>query len=274
MFETRNWYLSSFAICIVGLAVYSNGFSPEISDPVRALQFAAIDSGSATWGHWGGNPAKYSTWTNHSNRLIPVYTFGITLDGYDGEHSVYRSEEKLKATYGFAPTESLNSTADYFDQTQIYSLQQQAVASGKKYVFLVIFDGMDWQTTHAVQYLAPIARITRASVLEALHLPYIQTARAKGMAQPIVVLRHALPNALLPVVTLIGGQMGFMLAGAVLTETVFAWPGLGRVLLSAMLNRDFAVINSLFLIIAAGVILTNLAVDLLYTFLDPRVRVI
>ncbi len=149
MFETRNWYLSSFAICIVGLAVYSNDFAQEISDPVRALQFAAIDSGSATWGHWGGNPAKYSTWTNHSNRLIPVYTFGITLDGYDGEHSVYRSEEKLKATYGFAPTESLNSTADYFDQTQIYSLQQQAVASGKKYVFLVIFDGMDWQTTHA-----------------------------------------------------------------------------------------------------------------------------
>jgi peptide/nickel transport system permease protein len=125
----------------------------------------------------------------------------------------------------------------------------------------------------SVQYLAPIARITRASVLEVLHMPYIQTAQAKGFSQPIVLLRHALPNALLPVVTLIGGQVGFMLAGAVLTETVFAWPGLGRVLLSAMLNRDFAVINALFLIIATGVILTNLAVDLLYTFLDPRVRV-
>lgn len=125
----------------------------------------------------------------------------------------------------------------------------------------------------ALQYLAPIARLTRATLLEVLSLPYMQAAQAKGFALRYRLLRHALPNALLPVVTLIGGQVGFMLAGAVLTETVFAWPGLGRVLLSAMLNRDFAVINAMFLLISASVVLANLATDLLYTWLDPRVQV-
>ncbi len=149
MFTWKVGCRSVIAMWGVAFGVSGNGFAQEIPDHVRALQFAAIESGSATWGHWGGSPDKYSSWTNHSNRLIPVYTFGMTLDGFDGEHSVYRSEEKLKAIYGFVPTESLNSAAEYFDQTQIYSLQQQAVASGKKYIFLVIFDGMDWQTTHA-----------------------------------------------------------------------------------------------------------------------------
>jgi alkaline phosphatase len=129
----------------------------DVSDPIRQLQFSAIESGTAAWGHWGGKPKVYSHWTSHSNRLIPVYTFGVTLDGIDGESSVYRDPEKLKKVYGFLPTETVNPTADYFDQCQLHELQQQAAAAGKKYIFLVIFDGMDWQTTH----LAATVRLGR-----------------------------------------------------------------------------------------------------------------
>lgn len=127
-------------------------------------------------------------------------------------------------------------------------------------------------TALTVQYVAPIARVTRASLLENLRQAYMQTARAKGLPRRQVLLRHGLRNALLPVVTLIGGQVGFLFTGAVLTETVFAWPGLGRLLLSAMLNRNYAVITALFLLVAVAVILANLLTDLLYLWLDPRIR--
>ncbi len=134
---------------LVSLWTYKRSTAQDVSDPVRQQQFSAIESGTATWGHWGGKPKKYSHWTNHSNRLIPVYTFGVTLDAFDGDRSIYRDPEKLKKVYGFLPTESVNPTAEYMDQCQIHALQRQAALSGKKYIFLVIFDGMDWQTTQA-----------------------------------------------------------------------------------------------------------------------------
>lgn len=124
----------------------------------------------------------------------------------------------------------------------------------------------------SVQYLAPIARVTRASLVEVLGQAFIQTAVSKGLTRRQVLLKHALPNALLPVLTIIGAQVGFMVAGAVLTETVFAWPGLGRLLLSAMLNRDYAIITAMFLLLSLTVILATLVVDLLYALVDPRVR--
>lgn len=123
-----------------------------------------------------------------------------------------------------------------------------------------------------VVYTPPILRVTRASVVESLEAPYIRAARARGQSRRSVLFRHALPNSLLPVVTVIGNQLGFMFAGAVLVETVFAWPGLGRLLLSATLNRDFAVITALLLMISITVILANLLTDLAYAALDPRVR--
>ncbi|MDQ3459859.1 MAG: ABC transporter permease [Deinococcota bacterium] len=123
-----------------------------------------------------------------------------------------------------------------------------------------------------VQYLAPIARVTRASLVEVLGHDFIQTGLSKGLSRRQVLVRHALPNALLPVVTIIGGQVGFMLTGAVLTETVFAWPGLGRLLLSAMLNRDLAIITAMFLLLSVAVIVSTLIVDILYAVLDPRIR--
>ncbi len=123
-----------------------------------------------------------------------------------------------------------------------------------------------------VVYTPPIMRVTRASVLENLGLPFIRAARARGLSRSRVLVRHALPNSMLSIVTVIGAQIGFMFAGAVLVETVFAWPGLGRLLLSAMLNRDYAVITAMLLMLSATIILMNLVTDLTYSLLDPRVR--
>jgi alkaline phosphatase len=118
-------------------------------DAMASLQLHALEKGTATWGHWGSNPDRYIAWSDHSNRLIPVYCFGVSLADYQRENSVYRSESKLMELYGQIPTETANPMADYFDQTNLYDLQRQALQSGKKYLFLMVFDGMDWQTTWA-----------------------------------------------------------------------------------------------------------------------------
>jgi len=127
-------------------------------------------------------------------------------------------------------------------------------------------------TALTVQYLAPIARVARASLIDVLGNDYVRTATAKGLPRRRVLGQHALRNALLPVVTIIGAQVAFMLSGAVLTETVFAWPGLGRLLMSAMLARDLAIVSSMFLFISLAVVLSTIVVDLLYAALDPRIR--
>lgn len=119
---------------------------------------------------------------------------------------------------------------------------------------------------------AIIARMTRSSMLDVLRQDYITTARAKGLPERIVIYRHALRNALIPTVTVVGLQFGYMLAGAVLTETVFSWPGVGRLLVDSILARDFPVVQASLLIIAMIFVLVNLAVDILYAFLDPRIR--
>ena len=115
-------------------------------------------------------------------------------------------------------------------------------------------------------------RLTRTTLREVLVEDFVRTARAKGLPERVVVLRHALRNALLPIVTVIGSETGLLLTGAALTETVFAWPGLGRLLLSATLNRDYPLLMAIFILVAVTVILANLFTDLLYTWLDPRVR--
>lgn len=120
--------------------------------------------------------------------------------------------------------------------------------------------------------LAIIARITRSSLLEVLGLDYVRTARAKGLRERSVVLRHATRNALLPVVTIVGLQLGGLLSGAVLTETVFNLAGVGRTVYEAITGRDYVVIQGFTLIIAFAYIFVNLLVDLSYGFLDPRVR--
>ena len=120
--------------------------------------------------------------------------------------------------------------------------------------------------------MAIIARMTRSSMLDVLREDYIRTATAKGLRERTVLARHALRNALLPVVTIIGLQTGSLLAGAILTETIFSWPGIGKWVYDAILGRDYPVVQGGTLLIAFVFVLANLAVDLSYAFLDPRIQ--
>jgi peptide/nickel transport system permease protein len=120
--------------------------------------------------------------------------------------------------------------------------------------------------------LAIIARITRASLLDVLSLDYIRTARAKGLGERGVVISHGLSNALLPVVTIVGLQLGFLLAGAILTETIFNLTGLGKTLFDAITSRDYIIVQGFTLIVAVSFVFINLLVDISYAFLDPRIR--
>lgn len=120
--------------------------------------------------------------------------------------------------------------------------------------------------------MAVIARMTRSSMLEVMQSDYIRTAKAKGLSQFYVVYRHGLKNAFIPVLTVIGLQTGALLGGAVLTETIFAWPGVGRYIYEAISNRDYPVIQSGILIIAIIFVVINLLVDLLYALFDPRIQ--
>jgi ABC-type dipeptide/oligopeptide/nickel transport system permease component len=119
---------------------------------------------------------------------------------------------------------------------------------------------------------ALVARLTRSSMLEILSRDYIRTGRAKGLTERIVVLRHALKNATIPVLTVIGLQIGTLLGGAVITESVFAWPGMGKLVVDAIFFRDFPVVQTILILSATVFVLINLLVDVLYTVLDPRIR--
>jgi len=121
-------------------------------------------------------------------------------------------------------------------------------------------------------FIGPVARMTRTAVLDVLTADHVRTARAKGLTESLVVLRHALRNALVPVVTLIGLQIGFLLGGAVVTETVFAWPGVGRLAVGAILSSDFPMAQGTIIVLSLGFIVVNLVVDVLYAALDPRIR--
>ena len=120
--------------------------------------------------------------------------------------------------------------------------------------------------------MASIARLTRSAMLEVLSLDYINTARAKGLSASSVIWKHALKNAAIPVVTIMGLQFGALLGGAVVTETVFSWPGIGRLAIQGIYNRDYPVVQAAVFIAAAFFVVINLVVDLLYTLLDPRIR--
>jgi ABC-type dipeptide/oligopeptide/nickel transport system permease component len=120
--------------------------------------------------------------------------------------------------------------------------------------------------------MATVARMARSTMLEILRQDYVRTARAKGLAERIVIVRHALRNTLIPVVTVIGLQLGLLLSGAVLTETVFALPGLGRLAITSLLARDYAVVQAIVLITALMIVVINLVVDVVYGYLDPRIQ--
>jgi len=127
-------------------------------------------------------------------------------------------------------------------------------------------------TALALWLTALLARVTRSEMIEALEQDYVRTARAKGLTERGIAARHALKNALLPIITVMGLQFGGLLGGAVMTETVFAWPGVGTMILDAILKKDFPVVLAGVVIVAMGFIVVNLLLDLLYTVLDPRIK--
>jgi peptide/nickel transport system permease protein/oligopeptide transport system permease protein len=126
--------------------------------------------------------------------------------------------------------------------------------------------------TLAAFVVAFITRMTRASMIEALSQDYTTTARSKGLKEKVVIVKHVLKNALIPIITVVGLQFGLLLGGAVLTETVFAWPGIGRLIVDSILARDYPVIQGTILIFGLLYILVNLFVDITYAFIDPRIR--
>jgi ABC-type dipeptide/oligopeptide/nickel transport system permease component len=125
--------------------------------------------------------------------------------------------------------------------------------------------------TLGLTFIGPVARMTRTAALEVMNADYVRTARAKGLNETTVIIHHVLRNALIPVVTLIGLQAGFLLGGAVVTETIFSWPGVGRLAVGAILARDLPLAQGAILVLAVSFIVINLIVDLLYGVLDPRV---
>ncbi|MCM2403922.1 ABC transporter permease [Rhizobium sp. S153] len=126
--------------------------------------------------------------------------------------------------------------------------------------------------TMSIGGIGILARFSRSAMIEVMGQPYIRTASAKGLKWPDVVWRHALPNAAVPIVTIVGFMVGSLIAGAVVVESIFSWPGIGRLLVVSVTNRDLAVVQCILLIIAAAMVFSNLVVDLLYGWLDPRLR--
>jgi ABC-type dipeptide/oligopeptide/nickel transport system permease component len=126
--------------------------------------------------------------------------------------------------------------------------------------------------TLAVSRAAVLGRLTRAAVLDTMHRGFVQYARAKGLGERAILFRHVLPNAAIPIVTVLGLQVGYMLGGAIVVEMIFTLPGLGRMTLDAVLERNYPVVQSAVLVIGAMFMLVNLATDVLYGAIDPRLR--
>jgi peptide/nickel transport system permease protein len=145
---------------------------------------------------------------------------------------------------------------------------QQAIANIPDALRHLILPGV----TLAVFSLARNARLIRSSMLEVLSQDYVVTARAKGLARRTVVMRHAFRNALIPFVTIVGLEFGFLLSGVVVTETVFSWPGVGRLVFNAINQRDIPVVQASVVIFSLMFVFLNLVVDVVYTMIDPRIR--
>jgi peptide/nickel transport system permease protein len=163
------------------------------------------------------------------------------------------------------PTIELNTITNLFVLDSILTINFEALKSSLHHLALPAI-------ALATIPTAFIARMTRSSMLDVLNAEYIRTARAKGVLEITVVNRHALKNAMLPVITVIGLQTGFLLAGAILTETIFAWPGMGRWIVNAIVARNFPVVQAGVLVFAIIFVFVNILVDISYAWFDPRIR--
>ncbi len=136
------------------------------ADPIRDMQVEAERSGVAPWGHWGDQPDRYDAWSNHSNRCVPVYTFGLTLDAVRGPRSVYRDAARLRALYGRDPDATLDPAAEHFDQTDIHRLMVDAAGGGARRIVLFVFDGLDWRNWRDTRFGLQRLRLTGVTAFE------------------------------------------------------------------------------------------------------------
>jgi peptide/nickel transport system permease protein len=235
--------------------------------------------------YWRNSPVDVSTMVLANIGVsIPVFVLGLMFE--------YFFAIILKDTFFWLPPSGrISSGVSLPSLIETWNLQNLTPNAETFYAFisrLYVFNTLitaNWEALKDVLKhlilpatavgtipLAIVARMTRSSILDVLGLDYIRTARAKGLRMPRVVFRHALRNALLPVVTIIGLSLGGLLSGAVLTETVFNLPGVGRSLYDAITARDYTVVQAFTLVIAVIYVAVNLFVDILYAFLDPRIR--
>ena len=178
----------------------------------------------------------------------------------------------FSVTLGWTPVSGRISVIYFFDQPTGFMLID-SLLSGQKGAFKSAVSHLILPTiVLGTIPLAVIARMTRSAMIEVLSDDYIRTARAKGLSPFLVVNVHALRNALIPVITVIGLQVGTLLAGAILTETIFSWPGIGRWMIESIGRRDYPSVQGGILLIASAVIIVNLIVDVLYSIINPRIR--
>jgi peptide/nickel transport system permease protein len=210
---------------------------------------------------------RHGSWIDHSSLVgsllgisIPVFFLGIVLK------YVFSVQLGLLPTVGRIDVRiDAEHPTNFYILDAILTLNFEALYSSVEHLILPAI-------ALASIPLAIIARITRASVLDVQNEDYVRTARAKGLDPSVVDRRHVLRNALLPITTIIGLQVGILLSGAVLTETVFAWPGMGTWLVDAIDNRDFPVLQGGILFLAVVFVLVNLVVDVSYGYINPRIR--
>jgi peptide/nickel transport system permease protein len=258
----------------VELAIYAMLFAIIVGVPLGIIS-----------AYWRNSPVDVITMVIANVGVsTPVFVLGLMLE--------YLFAIILKDTFLWLPPSGrLSSGVSAPSLIQVWNLKDLSpIATGivdflsKLYTFNALITG-NWKLLNDVWRhmilpavavgtipLAIIARMTRSSILDVLGLDYIRTARAKGLKMPQVVFRHAMRNALLPVVTIIGLSLGGLLSGAVLTETVFGLPGVGRTLFESITARDYTVVQAFTLVIAIIYVSVNLIVDLMYAFLDPRIR--
>jgi ABC-type dipeptide/oligopeptide/nickel transport system permease component len=208
--------------------------------------------------------------------LLLAYLFGVVLRGTpialppSGQLSPGVAHQSLQQAWGLGQVDGfLGALLTFVSNMVIFSSlitgQWEPFLDGLKHIILPM-------VALGTIPMAIIARMTRSSMLDVLGLDYIRTARAKGAPERLVMGRHAFRNALLPVVTVVGLSLGALLSGAVLTESIFLLPGLGRTLFEAITGRDYIVVQALTLVTAVSYVLINLVVDISYAYLDPRIR--
>ena len=127
-------------------------------------------------------------------------------------------------------------------------------------------------TAAAMFHTARLARLMRSGMMEVLQQDYVLTARSKGLAEKTVLFQHALKNAAIPIVTILGLRVGHIVAGSIVTESVFAWPGVGRLLVNSVASRELAIVQAILIIVASSVVFINVLVDIIYSWVDPRIR--